>query len=119
MSLHTTTIELDGSYAAYHPASGCRIDTSDTAYGRRSYKDPLGPLCRTLRDTLGYPPETRVRVERAGVPTFKRDLTLAYWADRDVSDAQDRSAVRIKYRPFDGFTNPSSGVALRAERLAA
>lgn len=113
MFLHTTTIELHGSYAAYHPASGTSIDTSDKAYGRRTYKDPLGPLCRILRDTLGYPLETRIHVERARTPVFKRDLTLAYWADHDVVDTQDRSAVRIKFRPFDGFAN------VGAERLAA
>ncbi|TPJ34429.1 hypothetical protein [Mesorhizobium sp. B2-8-3] len=118
MSLHTTTIELHGSYAAYHPASGARIDTSDITYGRRTYKDPLGPLCRILRDTLGYLPETRIHVERAGTPAFKRDLSLSYLADHDVIDAKDRSAVRIKYRPFEGFNAPS-GVGLRAARLAA
>ncbi|MER9213183.1 hypothetical protein NKI54_14025 [Mesorhizobium sp. M0663] len=105
MSPHTTTIELNGSYTAHHPASGKRIDTSDTAYGRRTYKDPIGPLCRSLRDTLGYSPETRIHVERAGTPVFKRDLTLAYWADHDVVDTQDRSAVRIKFRPFEGLSS--------------
>ncbi|MES0007907.1 hypothetical protein NKJ64_22530 [Mesorhizobium sp. M0062] len=113
MSLHTTTIELHGSYTAYHPASGTRIDTSDKAYGRRTYKDPLGPLCRILRDTFGYPPETLIHVERAGTPVYKRDLTLAYWADHDVVDTQDRSAVRIKFRPFEGIANVGT------ERLAA
>ena len=99
LSVETITIELSGSYAAFHKSSGTQVDTSS---GRRTYKDPLPPLCRILRDSLGYPSETRIRVERARSQVFKRDLTLAYWADYDVIDAGDRSTVRVKYRPFEG-----------------
>ncbi|KQU80513.1 hypothetical protein ASD12_32550 [Mesorhizobium sp. Root102] len=97
----TITIELHGSYAAHHTASGTVINTSDKAYGRRTYKDPIGPLCRILRNNLDYSSETRIHVERAGVSVFKRDLSLAYWADHDVIDTQRRSAVRIEFQPFD------------------
>lgn len=99
--MNSITIEYTGSYGAIHHASGMAFDTSDTAYGHRSYKDPLGPLCRAIRDELGFHPDTLVRVERDGVPVFKGDHKLSYWADHDVIDEQTKVAKRVKYRQFD------------------
>lgn len=90
------TVELTGSYRAVHRASGLAFDT-----GHRTYKDPLGPLCRAIRDELGLSPDTPVRVERNGVPVFKQDHSLSYWADHDVTDEQTKVAKRVKYRSFD------------------
>ncbi|TPL84061.1 hypothetical protein FJ950_17865 [Mesorhizobium sp. B2-3-14] len=97
----TIVVEYTGSYRATHRDSGNTIDTSDSAYGRRTYKDPLGPLCRVIRDEVGFSPDTLIHVERDGVPVFKRDHSLAYWADHDVVDEQTKVAKRIKYRAFD------------------
>lgn len=95
------SVELTGSYRAIHHASGIEVDTSDTRGGRRTYKDPLGPLCRALRDELGLSPDIVVHVERNGVPVFKQDHSLSYWADHDVTDEQTKVAKRVKYRSFD------------------
>jgi len=94
------TVEYTGSYRAVHHASGIAFDTSDTGNGHRTYKDPLGPLCRALREA-GWSPDTVVRVEREGVPVFRQDYSLSYWADHDVIDEQTKVAKRVKYRSFD------------------
>lgn len=114
LSLTPITIELTGSYTAAHLATSTTINTAPEQ-GRKTYKDPLGPLCRILRDTHGFPPETPVHIVRGDTPAFKRDLSLSYWADHDVVDRQEASARRIKYRPFeDKKIIPSSPLELES-----
>lgn len=89
------TIELFESYGARHADSGVEIDLKN----RQSPKDPIGPLCRKLRE-LGYDEDERVHIIRNGKPVFKRDRKLSAWARYDVIDRQTQSATLNKFVPF-------------------
>lgn len=100
----THTVELIGSFTAAHVESGISIDLTHRR-NRRTTKGPISPLCRKLIE-VGHGREDRVHIVRKQVggngfmPIFKRDRTLAAWADADCVE-RERSSVRVlKYRPL-------------------
>ncbi|MGY3328875.1 hypothetical protein ACVILI_001892 [Mesorhizobium sp. USDA 4775] len=89
----TLPVELFGPYGARHDFHVVDFN------GRKSPKDPLGPLARLLIRE-GFDPSYRMHIVRDGVPIFKRDRKLSAWAGEDWIDTQTRVAVRTEYRPF-------------------
>ncbi len=96
------TFELVGSYIARHLESGIEVNAASK---RRTVKSPIPILCRQLIAT-GFDPQARVHVIRKAlcgdrfIPIFKRDRTLAAWAELDCIDSDETGLRFVKFRPF-------------------
>lgn len=117
MKNNTITVELIGSYIARHVESGTTLDTHPRR-NRPTTKGPISPLCRKLIEQ-GLVPATRVHVIRRAlggdgfISVFKRDRTLAAWADVDCIENERHGPTAIKYVPFP------DGLKRKNERLAS
>lgn len=90
------TIELFGSYGARLRGSNLEVDMNSS----KRPKDPIGPLCRLLRDS--FSPHQKVRVVRGETLCFP-PRPIRDWADYDVVDTQELVAYRKKFTPFKPF----------------
>ena len=100
----TITIELFGSFGARHVEGGTSVDL-ESRRNRRTTKSPIPVLCRELLQH-GHDPLSRVHVVRRAldregfIPCFRRDRTLAAWAEVDMVESDTRSLHPVRYRAF-------------------
>ena len=87
-------VELTGSDTATFPKG----EISFTSREPKS-QDPMPPLARKMVEA-GCNPDAIVRITRSGMPVWKVDKPLRYWAELDIRELPDGKIVRRKYRPI-------------------